>query len=128
MRDNRSHLGYLRIKQGPRLETRPRTRSSKLLGGFGSGKFSRDPYRNQGKYLEWGALAVVVIASLCAAGCHQKPTKNNAIPIGRYVQAPAPGDTVPELPDGETRWWLLSAPTGFELLMPEGASAPEGGE
>lgn len=73
-------------------------------------------------------LAAIIIASLCAAGCHQKPPKNNAIPIGRYVQAPAPGDAVPPLPEGEQRWWLLSAPTGFELLMPEGASAPEGGE
>ena len=71
--------------------------------------------------------------ALIAAGCVSRRAVRVAepLPVGRYVIAPAPGDAVPPLPAGETRWWLMSAPTGLRLLLPADEAAMlegEGGE
>ena len=54
---------------------------------------------------------------LCAlAGCRTPPAK--PIIISEHSMFPPPGFIVPELPDGERRWILLTVPTGVELMLP----------
>jgi hypothetical protein len=72
----------------------------------------------------------LAVFALIGAGCASRRAVRVAepLPAGRYVVAPAPGDAVPPLPEGEQRWWLMSAPTGVRLLLPaDEAAMLEGG-
>ena len=67
----------------------------------------------------WHLLAFALVAGIFA-GCHSTkpdPVPPVMIPIGTHIQQPAPGDVVPPLPEGESRWWLCT-PTGLSMLLP----------
>jgi hypothetical protein len=62
----------------------------------------------------WHLLAVALCVALCGCGSPRAVE----IPVGSYAAVVEAGDTVPPLPAGESRWWLMSAPTGIRLMMP----------
>ena len=61
------------------------------------------------------ALAII-LACICLSGCK---TRVLEVPVGKYVSFPVEGETVPALPEGESRWILSSAPTGTKLIFGE---------
>lgn len=66
------------------------------------------------------ALGVSAIMALLAAcllsGCQNAQAPQPVI-LNDHVRLVAPGDTVPPLPEGETRWWLLT-PRGMDMVSP----------
>lgn len=64
------------------------------------------------------ALGVSAIMALLAvlSGCRNAPAPQPVI-LNDHVRLVAPGDTVPPLPEGETRWWLLT-PRGMDMVSP----------
>lgn len=71
-----------------------------------------DSMRRKGWHL---VLAAVLIL---AAGC--RTTVVHTIPVGEHILQLQPGDVLPALPAGETRWWALT-PSGLEMLLPQDA-------
>lgn len=63
-----------------------------------------------------GQFFLFLLASIMLAGCRTPPAK--PIIISEHSMFPPPGFIVPELPDGERRWLLLTVPTGVELMLP----------
>lgn len=63
---------------------------------------------------------VLVVALVALSGCRTskpEPASSVMIPVGTHIRQPAPGDIVPHLPEGESRWWLCT-PTGLSMLLP----------
>ena len=67
------------------------------------------------------AIAAIVAFAMAATGCQHPDARPVAVMVGTYVAMPRPGEIVPDLPEGESRWWLMSAPTGIRLMMPRDA-------
>ena len=63
-----------------------------------------------------GALAILLCACLCLSGCRTQPPV--LVPVGEHVVFPEAGFVVPPLPEGQTRWMLLTVPTGVEMALP----------
>lgn len=65
------------------------------------------------------ALACLLVAScLFTAGClHTRTPKETIVTLTDHVRIVEPGATVPDYPDGETRWWLLT-PRGMAEMVP----------
>jgi archaellum component FlaF (FlaF/FlaG flagellin family) len=58
-----------------------------------------------------------LLVTLCCLLCSSCMTHERILPVGDYVKIPKPGDTVPDLPQGEKRWVLVSVPTGTDLIL-----------
>lgn len=71
-----------------------------------------------------GLPLLVLMAGLCPA-CRTPapPAEPRVVVLSEHCRTAAPGDTVPELPAGETRWWLCTS-TGLRLMMPADADIP----
>jgi hypothetical protein len=63
------------------------------------------------------ALCVAMLFAGCAK--ERVVEKETILRLDEHVRLVQPGDTVPDFPDGETRWWLLT-PTGLEEMLPKG--------
>lgn len=60
-------------------------------------------------------------ALLCAAtlsGCVARGAPERVVRLDEHIRVVRPGETVPDYPDGETRWWLLS-PAGLLEFVPQ---------
>ena len=62
-------------------------------------------------------ICLAVLAALC--GCLAPREVETVVRLDDHVRIVHPGDTVPDYPAGEARWWLLT-PKGLEELLPEG--------
>lgn len=72
-------------------------------------------------------LAIFAMMLFFIQGCKTTGTKKTVIvtvPIGKHIRTIQPGEPVPELPEGEPRWWLAT-PTGLKLLLPDDSPIPE---
>ena len=56
-------------------------------------------------------------------GTPAPPAEPRVVVLSEHCRTAAPGETVPELPAGETRWWLCTS-TGLRLMMPADADIP----
>ena len=68
------------------------------------------------------------LALLCLVlcGCRSAPApapEVRTVALSEHCRAVAPGDTVPELPPGESLY-LLCTPTGLRMLLPAGSTIP----
>lgn len=63
------------------------------------------------------AMAFVLTLTL-ATGCASTKVKERIIQLNDHVKIVQPGETVPEYPNGETRWWLMT-PTGMDSVIPQ---------
>lgn len=78
----------------------------------------------------WNALPLVVAGLCLAAGCRAPRAVSapvSPVLLTEHVRIVKPGDTVPELPAGESRWWLCT-PTGMRRLLPSDAPVNGGAE
>ncbi len=78
-----------------------------------------DSMRKQG----WHKLEILIlfVGLSLLAGCKTNAVVSPVlIPTGQHILLPSPGDIVPPLPVGESRWWLLT-PTGLAFLLPSDA-------
>lgn len=67
-------------------------------------------------------------ALLCLAlgGCRSAPAPEpevRTVVLSEHCRVVHPGDTVPELPEGEPLYWLCT-PTGLEMMMPADSTLP----
>lgn len=67
-------------------------------------------------------LPVAILCAALAAGCASQ--KVRTVILSEHCRTAAPGDTVPDLPEGETRWWLCTS-TGLQMMMPADADLPD---
>ena len=63
-----------------------------------------------------GQFFLFLLASIMLAGCRTPPART--VIISEHSMFPDPGFTVPDLPEGQRRWLLLTVPTGVELMLP----------
>lgn len=71
-------------------------------------------------------LFVALVVPL--AGCASKPeVREKIVHLDAHVRIVSPGDTIPDYPEGEDRWWLAT-PTGLLSLVPAFPRAPGEGE
>lgn len=67
-------------------------------------------------------LPVAILCAALAAGCASQ--KVRTVILSEHCRTAAPGDIVPELPEGESRWWLCTS-TGLRIMMPSDANIPD---
>lgn len=67
--------------------------------------------------------AAVLLCVLPLSGCRAPAPEARAVVLSDHCRAVSPGDTVPDLPAGESRWWLCT-PRGLRLMMPADAALP----
>lgn len=68
----------------------------------------------------WDKLALLmVLLTMCSCASTPEP-KPETVVLTEHVVRLAPGDQVPELPEGEFFWWVCT-PTGLESLLPAGS-------
>ena len=72
-----------------------------------------DSMREQG----WHKLILLLLISLMAGCTTNAVVPPVLIPTGDHIILPQPGDIVPQLPAGESCWWLTT-PTGLSFLLP----------
>jgi len=66
-------------------------------------------------------LAPVVLAVLLMAGCASKaPPPPATVLLNEHVRTMMPGEVLPDLPAGSSRWWVCTA-EGLEQLLPQDA-------
>lgn len=88
--------------------------------GSAAAVYSAKKKLDEMKKLGWDKLALVVLLlTLCSCVSKSAP-KPDTVVLTEHVVRLAPGDPVPELPDGEPFWWVCT-PTGLESLLPAGA-------
>lgn len=63
------------------------------------------------------ALAALLCAA-ALAGCTTREGPERVVKLDEHIRVVAPGETVPDYPDGETRWWLLT-PAGLLEFVPQ---------
>lgn len=70
------------------------------------------------------AAALLVLGVLLISSCRTSPPAPRVLVLSEHCQTASPGDTVPPLPEGETRWWLCT-PTGLRLMLPADSDIPD---
>ena len=67
-----------------------------------------------------GAILMLLAACLCLPACRTAvvPAPPPPLLLSRHAMFLESGATVPDLPEGQTRWLLLSVPTGVETMLP----------
>ena len=63
-------------------------------------------------------MGLVLVLAVLVCGCRTR-TVVTTLWLSDYARTIAPGETVPSLPEGESCWWLMSAPRGLEAMMPK---------
>ncbi len=58
------------------------------------------------------------LAAFILAGCRTAEPTERIVRLDAHVRIVAPGDTVPDYPEGEARWWLVT-PTGLVSILPQ---------
>lgn len=65
-----------------------------------------------------GAFALLAGCALLFQGCITREGPERIVKLDQHIRIVAPGETVPDYPEGQTRWWLLS-PEGLVELLPQ---------
>ena len=66
-------------------------------------------------------LSAIVLCALCA-GC--VGAKVETVVLSEHCRVVHPGDTVPDLPEGQPYYWLLT-PKGLVQMLPASADVPD---
>lgn len=67
-------------------------------------------------------LVAKAIAGLCVllvlGGCRTTAPQESIVRLDEHIRIVAPGETVPDYPEGESRWWLCT-PSGMMEMVPQ---------
>lgn len=64
------------------------------------------------------SLPVLLVLALALCGCASRKPAERIVFLDAHAKIVKPGDVVPEYPDGESRWWLVT-PTGMSRMVPQ---------
>lgn len=64
------------------------------------------------------SIGITLFLLVAACGCATPEPHEKIVRLDAHLRIVSPGETVPDYPDGETRWWLAT-PTGLEVMVPD---------
>jgi hypothetical protein len=70
------------------------------------------------RYLKNGGALLLLLSTLLLAGCRTPAPVTLPPVLSEHCNFVEPGYVVPPLPTGQTRWLLLTYPTGISLALP----------